>query len=543
VSTNYSQHFNTRQTPQTTKADPRQVQNSAGGFTFQITPWERLDRWLILGAEGGTYYATEKKLVRENALTIQECLKLDGARTVAAIVDVSTRGRAPKNDAAIFALAIAAADPRPETRKAALLAVPAVCRTATHLFQFAEAVQAMRGWGPALRRAIANWYDAKTPEQLCYQVCKYGQRNGWSHRDLLRLSHPAQRDDRAAIYRWITAGTEGLGERELKKSGRKYAGVGELPPYLEGFELLKTCTPAETIELIQLFGFTHEMINTVHKNDAKVWEALLQNMPMTAMIRNLGKMSAVGLVKGMSEASKLVCKKLDDKEQLRKARVHPIQLLSALRVYQQGHGEKGKLTWTPAAKVIDALDSAFYDAFETIEPSGKNILLGIDVSGSMGGGDVGGCPGLTPRQAAAVMAMATARVEQNWEIMGFGHTFVKLPITPKMRLDTVMQTMAKVPFGSTDCSLPMQFADKEKLKVDVFHVYTDNETYHGHIHPHQALQQYRAHSGVNAKLAVVAFSATEFSIADRNDAGMMDFVGFDSAAPNLLADFARGGAH
>jgi 60 kDa SS-A/Ro ribonucleoprotein len=29
------------------------------------------------------------------------------------------------------------------------------------------------------------------------------------------------------------------------------------------------------------------------------------------------------------------------------------------------------------------------------------------------------------------------------------------------------------------------------------------------------------------------------SIADPSDAGMMDFVGFDSSAPALLADFAR----
>jgi 60 kDa SS-A/Ro ribonucleoprotein len=137
----------------------------------------------------------------------------------------------------------------------------------------------------------------------------------------------------------------------------------------------------------------------------------------------------------------------------------------------------------------------------------------------------------------------TARVEENWEIMGFGHDFVKLPITPKQRLDDVIKTMSHLPFGSTDCSLPMQYAQANKLKVDVFHVYTDNETYHGRIHPHQALVQYRHQSSINAKLAVIAFSATEFSIADKSDAGMMDFVGFDSAAPNLLADFARGGAH
>jgi len=31
-----------------------------------------------------------------------------------------------------------------------------------------------------------------------------------------------------------------------------------------------------------------------------------------------------------------------------------------------------------------------------------------------------------------------------------------------------------------------------------------------------------------------------FTIADPSDAGMLDVVGFDAAAPALIADFARG---
>jgi 60 kDa SS-A/Ro ribonucleoprotein len=34
-------------------------------------------------------------------------------------------------------------------------------------------------------------------------------------------------------------------------------------------------------------------------------------------------------------------------------------------------------------------------------------------------------------------------------------------------------------------------------------------------------------------------TATGFTIADPNDGGMLDVVGFDSATPNLIADFAR----
>lgn len=76
----YAEHVSTRVTPQSEQAHPSQKENNAGGFSFTIDKWGRLDRWLILGAEGGTYYVGEKELTKDNAKTIFECLKTDGLR-------------------------------------------------------------------------------------------------------------------------------------------------------------------------------------------------------------------------------------------------------------------------------------------------------------------------------------------------------------------------------------------------------------------------------------------------------------------------------
>ena len=43
-----------------------------------------------------------------------------------------------------------------------------------------------------------------------------------------------------------------------------------------------------------------EAIPTQWLNELEVWDALLQRMPLTALVRNLGKMTAVGLVKPFS---------------------------------------------------------------------------------------------------------------------------------------------------------------------------------------------------------------------------------------------------
>src|SRR5262245_4109202 len=181
----YLKRFRTRRVPQWAPVrDAGQVPNSAGGFVWAVDDWARLRRFLILGSEGGSYYASEQTLTRENAEAVERCLSEDGPRAVAEIVRISQEGRAPKNDPALFALAMASGVGAEPTRKAALEVLPQVARTGTHLFQFATFVEGFRGWGRSLRRAIGRWYAAKHVKALAYQAVKYRQREGVTHRDL-----------------------------------------------------------------------------------------------------------------------------------------------------------------------------------------------------------------------------------------------------------------------------------------------------------------------------------------------------------------------
>src|SRR4029079_11173667 len=107
----------------------RHVPHNAGGVGWADGCAARLRLSLILGSEGGSYYAGEWKLTRENAQAVERCIAADGIRTVNETVAVSNAGRAPKNDPAIFVLAMAAGAPDEATRKAALEALPQVCRT------------------------------------------------------------------------------------------------------------------------------------------------------------------------------------------------------------------------------------------------------------------------------------------------------------------------------------------------------------------------------------------------------------------------------
>ncbi len=525
----YRQHFSTRQTPQSEPISTMDmIRNDAGGYVFAVDDWQRLGRFLILGSEGGSYYVNERKLTVDNAQAVMRCIKEDGLRVINQIVEISEAGRAVKNDPALFALAMCSAADSVEVRRAALAALPKVARIGTHLFHFAEYVEGFRGWGRALRRAVANWYNEMPLDELTYQVIKYQQRDGWSHRDLLRLAHPKTNDDaRDFLYKYIVSGGISLDLDDVLQVDLSL---------IEGFELAKQGKQG-IVNLIRDYNLTREMIPTQYLNYLEVWRALLPKMPLTALVRNLGKMTSVGLLQPMSDNTRLVTTKLLDQEYIRKSRLHPLFVLVALKVYSQGHGMRGSLTWSPVREIVDALDECFYLAFGNVKPTGKRMMLALDVSGSMTWESVAGMP-ITPCEASAAMALVTARVEPNYWLTAFSGRMVDINISPRQRLDDVITTIQNISMGSTDCALPMIEALEKNVAVDVFSIFTDNETWAGAIHPTQALTQYREKIGIPAKLVTVAMTSSGFSIADPNDSAQLDIIGFDTSTPQVISNFS-----
>lgn len=552
---NYAKQF-TRpaKTPATTsvytKVAEHQVQNSCGAFVFTVDDWDRLNRFLILGAEGGTYYVGQRDLVKQNHDVVLRCLKLDGLKAVEMIASTSESGRAYKNDPAVFALALCAAHGSTEVKQAAYKALPRVCRIGTHLFHFMQYATALRGCGSGLRRAVSRWY-AMPYERLANQVVKYQSRDGWSHRDLLRLSHPVPEDKaHEAIFRWVVGGMDALGAREIRAKGTrqaaKFASVKRyLPELIAAFEEAKKADTKTLVKLILDHNLPREAVPTEKLNEVAVWDALMQKMPLNAMIRNLGKMTNVGLLKPLSAAANLICKRLADGEYLRKSRVHPMQVLLAAKTYGQGRGIKGTLSWTPVPQVLSALDQAFYDTFPNVRPCGKPLLIGLDVSGSMAS-EIGGTP-LKSSEAVAALSLVHCNVEPACHVFGFasgdgrswGSTkFKELGIRKGMRLTEATQRCQQ-PFGSTDVSLAYQYALDNKLSVGGFIVMTDSETNMG-AHPTLKLREYRQRFVPDARSVVVATTSTGFTVNDPNDKFGLDVAGFDASVPALIGDFIRG---
>ena len=385
-----------------------------------------------------------------------------------------------------------------------------------------------RGWGRALKRAVAGWYLGRKPDDAAYQVLKYGQREGWSHRDLLRLSHPKASDPGLdAVFRFAANGVV----------------VDAAPDLIRVYCRLKTSgTPAKAARIIRAHpGISWEMVPSDLRTHAAVWKALFDKLPLGALLRQLPTLTRLGVLKKFRARTRAAATRLTDRSALANARIHPLHMLMAAITYSSGRSAQGgSKTWTPVGKIAEALEKGFDLAFESCEPINARLLVAVDVSGSMTCGTICGTPGLTPFEGAAVLAMQIARTAPRHVLKAFSDTLVDLPVTARTPLAEVTSIMRGIVFGATDCALPMLHALDNEIPVDTFVVITDNQTWRGQ-NPSRSKRwpSTGVRMGIPAKLIVVAMTASRFSIADPDDAGMLDVVGFDAATPSVIARFAE----
>lgn len=514
-----------------------QIQNAAGGYVFKLPILDRLKRFLILGSDAGTYYAGPQKHTKMNAEMVKEALAQDYIEAIDLIKQVSVKNLAPKNDPAIVALGMAASHQRLDIRTQALAMFESVCRTGTHKLQFASAVNALRGWGPGLRHAIARYYESAPIPKLVYQMLKYQNREGFTQKDLLRLAHP---NPERIIHR-----SHGKHLPAARKALFKYVVKGEVPKrYLKGLELIegvekvkKAKTAKQVAAITREYNLSREMLPTEHLSDPLVQEALLEQMPAHALIRNLANFTKSGLIAPLSRVAKEIVQKLGNDVWLQKSRVHPMALFLAARTYASGRGVRGSSVWNPVPQIVNALEEAFYKSFGNVKPTKKNILLAIDMSGSMAALT---SDGISAVEMAAAQALVLMNSEPNLHAIGFNTEVIRnLYIHPKM---SVVQVRNRITAGGgTDCSMPFQYASAEGLHVDAFVLLTDNETWAGqHGHPQQYFDQYRNVYNEDAKAIVISVTATPGTVVNPSDPAVLQVIGFDSSVMQVMNAFIGG---
>lgn len=512
---NYSSGLTNRNQRQPAFGRADMVQNNAGGYGFEVTPQERLERFLLIGSEGGTYYVGEPKLTQENAENILKMLKTDGLQVVATVVDFATNRRAPKADAGLFVLALAASFGDQETKNAAYKAVNSVAQNSTQLFTFLANIQNLRGWSRGLRKAVARFYTGKSVEKLAYQIVKYRNRAGFTHRDALRLSHASTTDSvRNELFKYA------VGKITESESSNTL---------VQTFGKAQTAKGAELLALIDSAKLTWEMIPTSELNDPEVLKALLPNMQLTALVRNLNRFSKAGLTKGNSATVKAIVSKLTDAEFVGK-NMHPVNVINSLLTYQSGRGVKGDSTWEVNQNIVDALHDTFELALKAIVPTGKKILIGVDISGSMNA-PVGGMQ-MSATQIAQVLANVMLKSEKNAEMVWFDTGIVAARLG---RRSSIQEVLRNAPTGGgTDCAQPIVYAANNLESYDAIIILTDSETWAGPRHGFEVLASYRKNVNRDVKVIEVALTGTQHSTMPNDDKNLLRVVGFDASVVDVI---------
>ena len=271
-----------------------------------------------------------------------------------------------------------------------------------------------------------------------------------------------------------------------------------------------------------------------------IWSALLDELGIMALVRNLNKLSSTGVTNTRGGD---IVRMLTDPKRIADSKIHPFAVLVAIKTYGSGKSELGSSTWPVNQCILSAMTTTFKLSFGNVPRTGKRIMLALDVSGSMSSALCAGSKSVNCREGSVAMAMATLHAEgdEHTRIYAFTTTFLNMcsRIKPGMTISDAVRATDAV-FGGTDCALPMLEATKWNMKIDAFVVYTDSETYAPTVHPQVALEQYRKHSGIDAKLIVVGMSSNSLSIADHKDPNTLNLAGFDTSTPNLISMFING---
>ncbi|CAB1325837.1 unnamed protein product [Coregonus sp. 'balchen'] len=256
------------------------AQNSVcnGEHPWEVTAVTRLCRFLCYGSEMAMYDTKEHRLGMESALALRSLLQ--EGRGCEVVEEVKRLA-----NPSLFILDVCSQHSELKTRQRVFQALRDVCRDSEHLFTFVQYKKEVKEgmqcgiWGRALRKAVSNWYNEQDAMSLALAVTKYRTRGGWSHQDLLRLSHT----------------------KPANEAGEK---------------VKHSADEIEVTHLIEEHRLEREQLLTDHLKSKEVWKALLKEIK--SVLRTLGKMTADQVLKPGSSDVAAVCKRIQSEAALKK---------------------------------------------------------------------------------------------------------------------------------------------------------------------------------------------------------------------------------
>lgn len=513
--------------------------------------WRRLRTLLIAGREKYAYVsgANNRFTVHETE-PIEQCLALDPIRTIEEIVRVSVEGKAATNDAAIFALAVAAfKDKNTETRKMAWAAFAAVVRTGAHLFEFVHYNQLLNGgkWyiSRAGRLAVSSWYAAlrgNDPERpwlpLIHEIMAHRSRSDGGHASVIRLYSPNPVDDEQDVC-FGFASNGGI----VRWSNRSYVNRSDFPLVSEAsratsciYSLGSSGNDPESLAELS------RVVDRLHLGTHAVQQRSLSNQDiLMAMAKNMTVHDLLHLLPNFSSARifddpawlRMACDRLDDTDLLHANGVTAMDLFWSNSRYQIG--ASGSLFWTIYDDIVSALSRGFAALARRGQPSTKRVLIGIDVSSASSVYTVG----LVTQSLMASTCLATARYAANPEttnvVLAHNSVHPCPPLVPEDPMGAIGE--ASYDFRVAEMHNVISYAAKNNLSVDTILLLTNGRsTPYPSSHPiAREIRHYRETINRTTQLIVARFDGGPRTMEDVDDPFTFEVSGFNNRTSHVIS--------
>jgi 60 kDa SS-A/Ro ribonucleoprotein len=489
--------------------------NHAGGPSYTRSLEEQCLQVLMTGVFQDTYYADQQTLVKE-ALTIFQQMALKDSVLFAKMI-VFARNRGFIRTAPITALVVlSTADVVSFCQ-----AFPQVVRTPNDLKDFVVVIrsrQLRQGMGRAVKRAIGDWLNNLSE----YHAIKYGSKGSdWSLRDILRLVRPVPKDQRTSVlYNYLRDGL--TTENSL--------GVKDLLPQVATVELLKDTTDAPTqLQLIAEGRLPYEVVVGAIKPRVEIWTALMEQMPIFALLRHLNTLNKAGVFNDR-KAVTYVVGRLTDQKVIKNSKILPFQFFTA-------HNSLD--TDVPRA-ISEAVETALEISFENVPMIPGRVCVGPDTSGSMGSQvSVQGKTRFI--DIAAIFTAAMLRKTDDALILPFDTQVHACRLSSRDTLMTTARSLASHRGGGTNVGAPLELLLAKQIVVDVFIGVTDCESWHGRgFMP--AWREYKKKVNPNAKAFLLTIAPYRHSVAPESEKDVYFIYGWSQNVLPYIAHTVSGGS-
>lgn len=528
---NFTRGINRLGNPSINQQLPGQVRNDAGGFVYKMSDMDRLMQFLILGTTNSHYVDSETMLVR-NIADVYDIAFREPNKTLDTIAEVNLRGNSQKHSALILAAAMLLFHPDGAIRHKAKNTLIPLIRTGYHALTYLNYINALRnfekeagrnvGFGRAKTGVLKSFIENQSSRSLVLLRIKYHNRDGRRLEDIFNFAHPNLKKvgrEEELIGRWIM---DNLDEKtELALQWLADEGSEPIRQIIAWAKINNSeITTAEAAKLIRNHQLPREAVPTHLLKSVEVWQALLPSMPIHALIRNLSVMINNGTADVELDT---IMERLSDIQALKRQRVIPMDILKAW----------GVLKGNPKAmqhSITAQLEQTFFDLLKIQDKVNANVLVAVDVSGSMGiflnDSNRGGIKAI---QAATGMAFAFQSAFTNVDIIGFDYSLHDIHNKRTLDEDSAWHDWG----GGTAPSLITSWMKNQPVNYDAVIFITDNDAWIGQ-HAQAEMQKYRAVRNLNTVMMVNATASQGYSLADSTDPLSLDMPGFNSNVIEVL---------